>query len=126
MSSCISPGFVIGRCTENCFFQLVLVMIARLTTCHDLTKNEADLKRIGELFMTHQTSFTPISLLLPWFPSPARKAGKEATTELFTMLYAYVERRRRAEPTNDAIDIMIADGEATQKIVGVCFAIRVL
>ena len=101
-------------------FQLVLVMIARLTTCHDLAKNEVDLKRIGELFMTHQASFTPTALLLPWFPSPAKKAGRSAATELFTMLYTYVERRRRAEPTNDAIDILIADGETTKKIVGVC------
>lgn len=101
-------------------------MIARLATCQELTKNEADLKRIGELFMTHEASSTPAAVLLPWLPSAARKAGKEATTELFTMLYAYVEKRRRAEPTRDAIDIMIADGEATQKIVGVRFPPRVM
>lgn len=96
-------------------------MIARLATCQDLAENEADIKRIGDLFVTHQASSTPTAVLLPRFPSPARKAGKEATTELFTMLYAYVERRRRAEATNDAIDIMIAEGETSPKIVGVCF-----
>ena len=101
-------------------------MIARLTSCHDLTKNEADVKRIGRLLMTHQASFTPTAVLLPWFPSPARKAGKEAATELFTMLYVYVEKRRRAEPTNDAIDIMIVEGEPTKKIVGVRSALRVV
>ena len=90
-----------------------------MIACHDLTKNEADLKRIGELFMTFQTSGTPTSLLLPWFPSSARKAGKEATTEIFTILYTYVERRRHAVPTSDAIDVLIADGETTQNIVGV-------
>jgi len=94
-------------------------MTARMATCHDLTKNEADLKKINELFMTLQTSATPTSLLLPWFPSPARKIGKDATTELFTMLYTYVETRRHAEPTSDAIDVLIADGETTQNIVGV-------
>jgi len=90
-----------------------------MTTCHDLTKNEADLKRIGELFLTLQTSATPTSMLLPWFPSPARNTGKEATTEMFTMLYTYVETRRHAELTSDAIDVLIADGETTQNIVGV-------
>ena len=94
-------------------------MTARMATCHDLTKNEADLKKINELFMTLQTNATPTSLLLPWFPSPARKTGKEATTKLFTMLYTYVENRRHAEPTSDAIDVLIADGETTQNIVGV-------
>ena len=94
-------------------------MTARMATCHDLTKNEADLKKIGELFLTLQTSATPTSLLLPWFPSPARKTVKEATTELFTMLYTYVETRRSAELTSDAIDVLIAEGETSQNIVGV-------
>jgi len=94
-------------------------MTARVATCHDLTKNAADLKKIGELFMTLQTSATPTSLLLPWFPSAAQKAKKDATTELFMMLYTYVETRRHAEPTSDAIDVLIADGETTQNIVGV-------
>ena len=94
-------------------------MTARMIACHDLTKNEADLKKIGGLLLTFLTSGTPASLLLPWFPSPARKAGKEATTELFTMLYAYVEIRRHAEPASDAVDLLIADGETTQAIVGV-------
>ena len=100
-------------------FQLVFLMAARMTTCHDLVENEADLKRMGEVFMTLQTAATPISLLLPWFPSAARKTVKQASTELYTLLHAYVETRRHAEPTNDAIDILIADGETTQNIVGV-------
>ena len=99
--------------------QLVFVMTARVTTCHDLTKNAADLKKIKTLFSTLQTSATPTSLLFPWFPSPARKTGKEATTELFTLLYTYVETRRHAEPTTDAIDVLIAVGDSTQNIVGV-------
>jgi len=97
-------------------------MTARMTTCRDLTENEADLKRIGKLFMTIQTSATAVSLLLPWFPSPARKAGKEASVEMYTTLYTYVETRRHADPTSDAIDILIADGKTTQGIVQVSSA----
>jgi len=100
-------------------------MTARMTTCHDLTKNEVDLKKIRELFMTLMTSATPASLLLPWFPSPARKKGKQATTDLYTILYTYVETRRHAEPTSDAIDILIADGDTTQSIVGVSSGLEV-
>ena len=76
--------------------------------------------------MTLQTSATPTSLLLPWFPSPARKAVKQATTELFTLLYTYVETRRYSPPTSDAIDVLIADGETTQNIVGVSPALGLL
>ena len=94
-------------------------MTARMTTCHDLTNNEADLKKIEELFMTLDANSTLASLLLPWFPSPARRAKKQATTEMYTMLHTYVENRRSAEPTSDAIDVLIAGGETTQSIVGV-------
>jgi len=97
-----------------------------MTTCRDLTKNEADLKKIVELFSALQANATPTSLLLPWFPSPARRARKGATTELFTLLRTYVETRRRAELTSDAIDVLIADGETTQNIVGVGPATKVV
>ena len=90
-----------------------------MTTCHDLTKNEGDLMRVRELLTTLQTSSTPASLLLPWFPSPARKSKKQATTEIYTILYTYVEIRRRVEPTNDTIDILISSGATTEKIVEV-------
>jgi cytochrome P450 len=100
-----------------CVLQLVFIMTARMITCHDLTKNEADLKKISELFATLQNSATPASLLLPWFPSPARRTGRQASTDMYTILYTYIENRRHAEPTSDAIDIFIADGETTQTIV---------
>ena len=101
------------------FIQLVLTMTARMTTCHNLMKNGADVKKVGELLMTIQTGVTPTSLVLPWLPSPAKKARTQATTELYSILYAYVENRRHAELTSDAIDVLIADGETTQMIVGV-------
>ena len=90
-----------------------------MTTCRDLALNEADLKRIGELFLTLRTAATPISLLFPWFPSPARKMVKDATAELYSMLDTYVESRRRADLTGDPIDILIADGDKTEDIIAV-------
>ena len=94
-------------------------MITRMTTCQGLIKNEADLKKVRKLFRTVQVNATPVSLLLPWFPSLARKTKKRASTDLYIMLYTYVETRRHEEPTSDAIDILIVGGETTQNIVGV-------
>ena len=94
-------------------------MTARMATCKELTDNEADLKRIEKLFMDLQSSATPISLVVSWFLSPAKMSGMLATTELFTMLRTYVDNRRNAEPSSDAIDVLIADGETTQVIVEV-------
>ena len=99
--------------------QLVFLLTARITTCSELAKNEADLKRISEAFMTLQKTATPTALFLPWFPGSARKMKKKATTELYTILRDYVEARRVADPTSDPIDVLIADGETTPNIVRV-------
>lgn len=84
-------------------------MTAHTLVCDELANNEADLKKIAELLMTVQGSAAPVSLLLPWFPGPAKRAKKQANMELHTILYTYVETRRHAEPTTNAIDIMIAE-----------------
>ena len=94
-------------------------MTARMTTCRDLTKNGTDLRKIKELLMTIHTNSTPVSCLLPWFPGPARKSIDRATTELHTMLRTYIEARRYAEPTSDAIDVLIAHGDIDLGITGV-------
>ena len=97
-------------------------MTTRMSTCRDLAANNADLKKLRGQFMTLQTSVTPTSLMLPWFPSPARRTTKQVNTEMYTMLYTYIETRRHAELTNDAIDVLIADGETTQNIIWVSTA----
>ena len=94
-------------------------MTARMGTCRDLAKNGANLKKVKELFMTIHDSTTPVSSLLPWFPGPARKSINRAMTELHTLLHTYVKARRHAEPTSDAIDVLIADGVTDQNITGV-------
>ena len=94
-------------------------MTTQIIACRNLAMDETGLKRIRELLTIVQTSATPASLLLPWFPSPSRKAKKDATTELFTTLYTYIETRRRTELTSDAIDGFIVDGETTERIVAV-------
>ena len=106
--------------------QLVFTTTARMATCHDLMKNEADLKKVGELLTTINTSATPASLVLPWLPSRARRVRKQATTELYDILHTYIENRRLAEFTSDAIDLLITDGETTQDIVGASITLEVV
>ena len=76
--------------------------------------------------MELQNSATPVSLMISWFASPAKMSGLLATTELFTILRSYVDKRRNAVPTTDAIDVLIADGETTQVIIEVSFSLQVV
>ena len=101
--------------------QLVILASAHLTTCHDLAKNEGDLKSIGETLTILNKSHNPLSLFLPWFLSPMKTSGWNSTVKFYTMIRDYVEARRKADLTSDAIDVLIADGETTHNIVRVSF-----
>jgi hypothetical protein len=105
--------------------QLVFFMTARMATCHDMTKNDADFKKLTGLIWTLLAGATPTALILPWFPSPSRVKILWADLKVFLMLRNYVEARRHAEPTSDATDILIAEGKTTRDIVQVGFAPKV-
>ena len=42
---------------DLCIIQIVFVVTARMTACRDLTNNEADVKRIRELFLILRTTY---------------------------------------------------------------------
>lgn len=95
-------------------------MTARLATCRAISEDKAAVDKIAALFMKLQKSATPTSLLLPWFPSSARRTNKQATAELYTMIAGYVDEQRERTPSSDAIDILISEGFENSVIVAVC------
>ncbi|KAJ7127667.1 cytochrome P450 [Mycena epipterygia] len=111
------PAGSINPFTE--VYKLVFQVTVRMASCRELADDPAAVERLSQLYWTLQTSATPIAVLLPWFPSPARKARQRATAELFAMLHSYVELRRNAAvPSSDAIDVLLAEGTPTDAIIG--------
>jgi hypothetical protein len=101
--------------------QLVFQMTMRVATCRELTDDPGAVSALSNLYWLLEKGTTPVGVLLPWFPSPARKAREKATAGLFGMLYTYVELRRNAAvPSSDAFDVLISQGTPTEAIVGVC------
>ena len=72
------------------------------------------------------TGATPTALIIPWFPSLGRMKILWAEMKIYLILRNYVEARRQAEPTIDATDILIAEGETTRDIVQVSPAPNVM
>ncbi|KAJ3502212.1 hypothetical protein NLJ89_g8989 [Agrocybe chaxingu] len=100
-------------------YDLVFQMTVRMASCAELAQDMEVLNEVQKLYWTLEKSATPTALLLPWFPSPAKKAKEAATKELFMKLYGFVELRRNAEvPSSDAIDVLLGQGLSTQEIVG--------
>lgn len=95
-------------------------MTIRMATCKELAEDRKSIDKLMEYYSVLEKSATPVSLLLPWFPGPAKKARERATTALFTLLFKFVMLRREAPaPSMDAIDVLIGQGHEDQSIVGV-------
>ena len=63
------------------------------------------------LYLALEKSVTPMAILLPWVPSPAKRMRKAATRELYSQVIKHVAARRAAgATTSDAIDILIQNG----------------
>ncbi|KAH9477139.1 Cytochrome P450 monooxygenase [Psilocybe cubensis] len=99
-------------------YDLVFQMTVRMASCDELAKDVKTISELQSLYWTLEKSATPTALLLPWFPSPAKKRKEVATKELFMKLYGFVEARRHATvPSTDAIDVLLGQGMDTPNIV---------
>ncbi|KAJ7081264.1 cytochrome P450 [Mycena epipterygia] len=106
-------------------YKLVFQITVRIATCRELAGDSAAVSSLSDLYWLLEQGTTPVGVLLPWFPSPARKAREKATAELFGMLYTYVELRRNATvPSSDAFDVLISQGASTEVIIG--FVLRTI
>ncbi|RDB26871.1 Lanosterol 14-alpha demethylase [Hypsizygus marmoreus] len=100
-------------------YELVFQMTVHLVTCRELSEDKESIAKLAKHYWDLEKSVTPFSLLLPWFPGRAKKARKDATMNLYTLISGYVDLRRNSpHPTSDAIDVLIAEGDSNETIVG--------
>ncbi|KAF8996245.1 cytochrome P450 [Cyathus striatus] len=105
-------------------YDLVVQMTLRMTTCNELAKNYDDIHLLQKYYLDLQKNLSPVSLLLPWFPSIAKRKKEISTAGLYTILKKYVDMRRIAEsPSSDAIDVLLSKGEAEHEIIGFILSI---
>ncbi|KAF4611869.1 hypothetical protein D9613_003960 [Agrocybe pediades] len=100
-------------------YLLVFQMTVRMATCRELAEDKKAFKELANQYWIIQNCSTPISLLFPWFPSPMKKRKDKATAALYGLLYSFVMLRRNSpRPSTDPIDLLIAQGDSDENIVG--------
>ncbi|KAJ7465108.1 cytochrome P450 [Mycena latifolia] len=98
--------------------QIVFQLTVRMGSCHELAEDKKTVARMAELLDVVDDNSTPASLLLPWFPSPARRTKDRAIKELFTTVESYVEIRRTASVrTSETIDYLLGEGHSPRSII---------
>ncbi|KAG6811696.1 hypothetical protein H0H92_006203 [Tricholoma furcatifolium] len=99
-------------------YDLVFQVTVYMATCRELASDLDAVKRLHMDYWRLEKSATPVALLLPWFPSQAKKEKEKAMTRLYLTLCSYVDARRAAKtPSSDAIDLLLREGVGTEDLV---------
>ncbi|KAG6906542.1 hypothetical protein DXG01_013250 [Tephrocybe rancida] len=100
-------------------YNLSLPMLVRLASCRELAEDKEALTQLARHYWELETSATPMALMFPWFPWPARKSNQRATEGAVGIVSNFIKLRRRAtEPSPDSIDTLIAEGATNDTIIG--------
>ena len=95
-------------------------MTVRFTSCRELADNGEAVVQLSKHYWDIEQNVTTATIILPWFPSSAKKAKEKATMALYSMLLSYVSLRRKSStPTTDPIDLFISQEVSDNGIVEV-------
>ena len=112
----------VDLCSDKCAHndQLVFQMTVRMATCRELADDKQAIQDARKHYFDIEQSSTPVSVLFPWFPGPAKKLKKKVTRELYLLIKKYVTMRRETKiPSSDPIDLFIANGDSDEDIISV-------
>ena len=95
-------------------------MTVRMATCRELAEDKQAVQDMRKHYFDMEQGVTPVSVLLPWFPGPAKKLKTKATRELYFLIKKYVTMRRETKiPSSESIDFLIANGDSDEAITSV-------
>jgi len=99
---------------------MVFQLTIRAASCKDIADDPELVKRVSELYWDSEKGSTPTSVLLPWFPSPARKRKVKATQDLYNLLKSVIDdRKNNGKVEDDPMQALIDEGDGSNDIVQV-------
>jgi hypothetical protein len=95
-------------------------MTVRMATCRELATDMEAVTQFQRDFSLLEKSANPVTLLLPWLPTTAKKMERTSTNNLRALLRTYVEKRKKATiPNSDTIDFLLSRGLQVDRIIAV-------
>ncbi|KAG8748888.1 hypothetical protein FRC12_013742 [Ceratobasidium sp. 428] len=108
-------------------YSLVVQLTIRTVGCREIADSTDLCKKMEKLYLQVEQGSTAASLLLPWFPSQARKRKTAATADIYVWLDNIIkarqkENRREEDALQDLIDSEGTTPTIVQTIMGSFFA----
>ncbi len=107
---------------------MVFQLTIRAASCKEVADDPEAVKKVTKLYWDAEKGSTPTSVLLPWFPSAARKRKLKATQDLFMLFKQHVDdRKATGRVEEDPMQSLIDAGDGANDIVTVsnCSLLRV-
>ena len=79
MTSVVPEIHLLSEESNIIFLYLVFQMTVRMASCAELAADFKVIEEIQSLYWQLEKSATPTTLLLPWFPGPAKKRKERVT-----------------------------------------------
>lgn len=99
----------------------------RVIASKDIADDPILVARLKSLYDTLDASTTPLSVLLPWFPSPSTIRKLFATKAIYdTILRSITARRQSAVATDDTLQMLLDSGDDDMAIIGVMNLVALL
>lgn len=100
--------------------QMIFQLTTRTLAFAEIANSPELVKRIAKLYWNAEEGSTPTSVLLPWFPSPARNLRRAASTEMYNLCKKlYDERMAECKVYDDSVQILIKEGDDVHQIIDV-------
>ena len=94
-----------------------------MATCKELSEDREAIARLSKNYLEVAKNGTPVTLLVPWFPSHAKREKRKATIVLYSTFLRYIQlRRKSSNPSNDPIDLFISLGLSDDAIIAVRYS----
>ncbi|KAG1741606.1 hypothetical protein EDB19DRAFT_1907836 [Suillus lakei] len=96
--------------------EIVFTMAARMTTCREFSEDPKKIQALISIFKRLEAGSDHTSIIVPWFPTPARLRKMIAGVQLYRMISAVVlsrKHRREDDPLQAMIDKGLSPTETT-------------
>lgn len=99
-------------------YAMVFQLTIRAASCKEVADDPEAVKKVTKLYWDAEKGSTPTSVLLPWFPSAARKRKLKATQDLFMLFKQHVDdRKATGRVEEDPMQSLIDAGDGANDIV---------
>ncbi|KAF2207132.1 hypothetical protein CERZMDRAFT_122786 [Cercospora zeae-maydis SCOH1-5] len=99
-------------------YRMVFQFTMRTVACNEIANDPVKLEQVLKLFETVEAANTPVQIMYPWLPTPAKFKRLLAGTKLYMMFQKIIdERKATGQKNRDALQFCLDHGDNTTDII---------